>query len=176
VTKPLPFVYQLRPLPSVDEELDWFFNRAECDMGVSSNFEQALGPKSPSAQRSPEDAAEAAHRYRRIRTWLKAIADSDAGVLQAAYEVRDWPVALFDELGRLTGIVVRMACALDGMHYDRKLQQLIEMARAKWLASSGAPLRLNASLQRLRREAQTRFIRAHHAYSVVRAQVRRGQS
>jgi hypothetical protein len=172
----MPFVHQLRPLPSVDEELDFFFNRAECEMGLSSNFEQALGPRSTAARRSPEDAAEAAHRYRRIRTWLKAIADSDAGVLQAAYELRDWPVALFDQLGRLTGIVVRMACALDSMHADRRLQQLIEMARARWLVSSGAPLRQNASLARLRREAEVRFVRALHAYNTVRGPVSWGHS
>jgi hypothetical protein len=79
-------------------------------------------------------------------------------------------------LGRLTGIAVKMACALDSVHADRKLQQLIEMARATWLVSSGAPLRQNPSLARLRREAELRFIRAHHAYSVVRGHVRRGLS
>jgi hypothetical protein len=176
MTRPLPFVYQLRPLPSVDEELDWFFNRAECDMGVPSNFDRALGPRSTSIPRTPEDAAEAAHRYRRIRTWLKAMADTDAGVLQAAYELRDWPVSLFDELGRLTGIVVRMACALDGMYGDRDAQRLIEMARARWLVSSGTPLAENVSLARLRREAEIRFVRALRAYGSVRGQVRRGHS
>jgi hypothetical protein len=174
--KPFPFVHQLRPLPSVNEDLDFFFNRAECDMGISSNFEQALGPKSTWVRLSPEDAAEAAHRYRRIRTWLKAISDPDAGVLQAAYELRDWPVALFDQLGRLTGIVVKMACALDSLHAERRHQQLIEMARARWLVSSGAPLCQNESLERLRREAEVRFVRALHAYTVVRGPVSRGHS
>jgi hypothetical protein len=166
------FVHQLRPLPYIDEQLDWFFNQAECDMGLSSNFERALGIDSTSSRRTPEDAAEAAHRYRRIRTWLKAIADSDAGVLQAAYEVRNWPVALFDELGRLTGIVVRLACALDSVHADRRLQQTIEMTRAQWLASSG-DLRRNPTLARLRRDAEARFVRAHQAYARVCGQVGR---
>jgi hypothetical protein len=171
----LPYVYRLRPLPSIDEELDWFFNRAECDMGVSSNYEQALGARSASAHRTPEDAADAAHRCRRIRNWLKAIVDSDAGILQASYELRPWPVALFDQLGRLTGIVVKLACALDLLHSDRDRQRLIEMARAEWLVSSGAPMRLNASLCRIRREAEVRFVRAHRSYSIVRGRAGGGR-
>jgi hypothetical protein len=69
-----------------------------------------------------------------------------------------------------------MACALDSMHADRRLQQLIEMARARWLVSSGAPLRQNASLARLRREAEVRFVRALHAYNTVRGPVSWGHS
>jgi len=106
----------------------------------------------------------------------KAMADSDAGVLQAAYELRSWPVALFDELGRLTGIAVKMACALDLAHAERRTQGLIEMARAEWLLSSGTPIRQNASLARLRREAEIRFVRAQHAYRVVRGRSAGGRS
>ena len=168
MSKPLPFVYQLHALPSVDEDLDWFFNRSEGDMGVSSNYELALGVASTSYRRTPEDAAEAAHRHRRIRTWLKAIADSDAGVLQAAYELREWPVPLFDELGRLTGVVVKLACALDSVHANRNLQQLVEAARAEWLVVSCVPLRQDASLLNLRREAENRFARALQGYGVAR--------
>ena len=168
MNRPLPFVYQLRPLPSIDEELDWFHNRSESDMGVSSNFEHMLGAKSTAPRRTPEDAAEAAHRYRCIRRRLTSMADADAGVLQAAYELREWPITLFDEFGRLTGIVVKLACALDLAHADRRQQQLIESARAEWLVVSCAPLRGDPSLAKLRREAGLRFARALHVYGATR--------
>jgi hypothetical protein len=164
----LPFVFQLRPLPSIDEELDWFFNQAESDMGASSNYQQALRIESPSARRTAEDYVEASAKYRRIRRWLKAIDDYQAGVLQAAYELRDWPVALFDELGRLTGIVVKLACSLDGPHGDRRFRQLVEMGRARWLVETHIPLRQNESLGRLRHKAQVLFMAANCAYGIAR--------
>jgi hypothetical protein len=160
---------QLRPKISLDNELDWFFNRAECDMGDQSNYLAMLGRYGPgSAVPSPEDAAEAAHRARRIRGWLRAMDSSDAGVLQCAYELRAWPVVLWDECGRLTGVVVRLACALDVLPDERWALQLLEMARADWLAAQCPHVAVDATLIRLRREAQARFARAHHAYSVVR--------
>ena len=148
--------HQLRPPPKIEEDLEWFFNRAESDMGARSNF-----PGNP--QISPEDAVEACHRYRRIRRWLTTIADSDAGVLQSAYELRPWPVVLYDALGRLTGVVVRIACALDYWPEDRWSQEAIEMARAAWLAAQSlSPA--NTTFVRLRRYAAARLSRAHAAY------------
>jgi hypothetical protein len=102
------------------------------------------------------------------KTSLRAMQSSDAGVLQCAYELRAWPVALWDELGRLTGVVVRLACALDHFPEDRRAQQVIEMARASWLAQQCPVSAFDATVIRLRREAQARFARAHHAYGVLR--------
>src|ERR1019366_6706158 len=84
---------------------------------------------------TPEDFVEAAHAERLIRGWLRAIPSSEAGVLQAAYETRSWPRRLRDELGTLTGIVVRLACALDPWPEDRQSRELVEMVRAGWLES-----------------------------------------
>jgi hypothetical protein len=164
-------VHRLRTRPVVDRELEWFFNRAECDMGMRSNFVSALGSRhSEGAGPTPEDVATVAHGYRRIRTWLLAIPDSDAGVLQTAYEIRPWPSALYDELGRLTGVVVRLACAQGPWPADRRSQALVELARAGWLESECGPYRRYGvgPLARLRRDAEKRFAQAHHAYSVVR--------
>jgi hypothetical protein len=167
--RPVTSIRQLRPKVSLDDELDWFFNRAECDMGNQSNYLAMLGRYGPgSAMPSPEDAAEAAHRARRIRGWLRAMASSDAGVLQCAYELRDWPVVLWDALGRLTGVVVRLACALDVLPEDRRALQLLEMARADWLVAQSAHAAVDTTVIRLRRAAQARFAQAHHAYTVVR--------
>ncbi len=168
MTTTLPFVFQLRPLPSIDEELDWFFNKAEADMGASSNYQQALGIDSASARRTAVDYVEASARYRRIRRWLKAIDDYDAGVIQAAYELRDWPVALFDELGRLTGIVVRLSCTPEQPYHDRGLRRRSEIMMAKWLVQVHMPLRQNEALGRLRHKAQVLFMAAHYAYGVAR--------
>jgi len=170
-------VGQLRPKVAVDDELDWFFNRAVCDMGDQSNYLAMLGRHGPgSAIPSPEDAAEAAHRARCIRRCLTAIESADAGVLQCAYELRDWPVALWDRLGRLTGVVVRLACALDGLPEDRQMRHVLEMARADWLASMGPHAGLDSTWIRLRREAQGRFARAHLAYGRLRGDADRRSS
>jgi hypothetical protein len=169
--KPVFGVHMLRTRPMVDRELEWFFNRAECDMGIRSTFEATLGARCPQPEApSPEETVEAAHAYRTIRGWLRAIDDRDAGVLQVAYEIRPWPGALYDELGRLTGVVVRLACALDPWPADRRSQELIEMARAGWLESECEPYRRYGvgPLARLRREGEKRFAQAHHAYSVAR--------
>jgi hypothetical protein len=167
--RPVTSIGQLRPKVSLDDELEWFFNRAECDMGDQSNYLAMLGRHGPgSAIPSPEDAAEAAHRARRIRGWLTAMESADAGVLQCAYELRAWPVVLWDELGRLTGVVVRLACALDALPQDRQAQRIIESVRAAWLAEQCAGATVDSTLSRLRREGQARFARAHHAYSVLR--------
>ena len=168
---PAPAVHMLRPTPIVDTELDWFFNRAECDMGVRSNFHAVLsGQLAPSEGVTPEDAAEASHAQRRIRGWLLAIPNADAGVLQAAYEQRDWPGSLVDELGRITGVVVRIACALDPWPAEQAAQRMVEPARAHWLDSHCSKGRGRGfeTLLRLRREGEVRFAKAHHAYAVVR--------
>jgi hypothetical protein len=151
------------------------FNRAECDMGVPSNFHAAAWRDGAMRQRTPEHAFHAARRYRRVRTWLEAIPDSDAGVLQAAYVLRPWPAPLHDELGRLTGVVVRLACALDRWPEDRPAQELVEMARARWLLSSGVSLGSDATFLRLRQEADVRFVRAQRAYAAARSRIEIGR-
>ena len=170
--KPVVGVHCLRfTTPAVERELEWFFNQSECDMGLRSNFMSVMNSRhSGGGGPTPEEAATSAHRHRRIRSWLLAIADREAGVLQAAYEIRPWPNVLYDELGRLTGVVVRLACALDPWPADRPSQELVEMARAGWLATECEPYRKHGvgPLGRLRRDAEKRFALAHHAYCVVR--------
>jgi hypothetical protein len=142
-------------------------------MGLRSTFDATLGARCPRAGApSPEETVDAAHAYRTIRAWLRAIDDRDAGVLQAAYEVRLWPIHLYDDLGRLTGIVVRLACAAGAWPADRRAQQAMEMARAEVLASECCRCRGTSvhPLLRLRREAEKRFARASHAYAVVRGE------
>jgi hypothetical protein len=169
--RPIATVGQLRPRRDVEAELDWFFNRAECDMGVQSNYLAMLGLHGPGSNvPSPEDAVLAAHRFRHILRWLKAIDTADAGVLQCAYELRAWPIPLWDRLGRLTGIVVRIACAMAPLPGARDALQAIEMARADLLAVRCARAGIDAELHAMRREAEARFAHAHQAYSAVRGE------
>lgn len=168
-----PAIHTLRTRPRYAVELEWFFNRAEGDMGMRSTFELSLGVRRPGMEApSPEETVGRAHAYRTIRGWLRAIDDRDAGVLQAAYEARPWPVDLYDDLGRLTGIVVRLACDAGHWPADRRAQQAVEMARAEVLAADCIQWRgmSTSPLLPLRREAERRFTRAHHAYARVRGE------
>jgi hypothetical protein len=169
------YVHQLRASPQVEDELEWFFNRAESDMGVPSNFQLAPWRDGAMGQRTPEHTFHAARRHRRVRTWLKAIPDSDAGVLQCAYLHRPWPVALHGELGRLTGVVVRLACSLGRWPDDRAEQEATEMARAEWLVSTGSRLHADVAILRLRQEAEVRFVGALRAYTGARSRIQVGR-
>ena len=163
--RPVMYLGELRASPQVDRELDFFFNRAEAAMVPPSNYWALLRGRTGEASTwNLEDAAEAAHAHRRIRGWLLAIPDSDAGVLQAAYTVRYWPKELYDALGQLTGIVVRLACATDGLGLEREELARMEMVRAEWLAKAGERLRP------LRWEARGRFARAVRAYTTARGE------
>jgi hypothetical protein len=164
-------LHTLRTRPAYDIELEWIFNRAEAAMGLRSTFVGMLGARFPAPpEPSPEDNVGAAHAYRTIRGWLLAIDDRDAGVLQAAYEARPWPSELYDDLGRLTGVVVRLACDPVSWPAARKAQQAVEMARAEALAKDSVEWRGSSSspLAALRRQAEERFARAHRAYARVR--------
>jgi hypothetical protein len=159
------FVHELTPSPAVDAELSWFFNVAECEMSATSNYQAALGRHAEGTLPTADDAVEAARRHRQIRTRLKSLPDSDAGVLQAGYTLRPWPVVLYDELGRWTGVVARLACAGSPWPDDWRAQERVEMDRAEWLVSLLPTKRLDLTLARLRREAEVRYARAFRLYT-----------
>ena len=108
---PAPALGRLAPSMAVDEELLWFFLAEDGDFASVSNFGRMLSPVAEDGEwRTSEDHMRAAQRHRVIRSHLKSIPDRDAGVLQCAYAPRPWPVRLVKELGRLTGVVVRLSC------------------------------------------------------------------
>jgi len=140
-------------------------------MVPGSNYEHGFEPRLVAPEPfDTEDAVEALRTYQRIRGWLLAIPDREAGVLQAAYETRPWPKRLFAELGPLTGVVVRLACARDPWPADRAIQELLQAARAGWLdAECAKPIRWSFSpIVKLRREAEERVRRALGAYAAAR--------
>lgn len=162
-------VHQLGVKSAAASELEWVFNMAPSDMGLRSNFESCLGVTGSAVfNGSPYDFVEAATAHRLILGWLRAMPTSEAGVLQCAYEPRTWPRRLLDELGSLTGIVVRLSCALDPWPEDRRSQELVEMVRAGWLDAECAKRGTEEALADLRRRAETRLARAMKAYASVR--------
>ena len=116
-------------------EIEWYFQLAETEMSAPSNFGRMLASVSPDGYwRTPEDQAEAASAHRRVRGWLLAMPNNEAGVLQAAYDPRDWPRAVRVRFRDLAGIAVRLTCALDDWPEDRRLHELMDAERARQLA------------------------------------------
>jgi hypothetical protein len=113
----------------VDEELRWFFSVHDGLRG-SPFFEELAARRHPEV---PESDDHEARVYRQIRERLLGLSDHDAGVLKAAYTPRPWPPRLRDELGRLTGIVVRLASAETEWPSETSEQELREVKVAKRL-------------------------------------------
>jgi hypothetical protein len=152
-------------------EIEWFFQLAENEMSVPSNFGRILASVSPEGyRRTPEDRVEACTAYRRILGWLRAMPNSEAGVLQAAYEPRPWPwpKAVRVRFEHLAGIAVRLTCALDHWPEDRGLQQAMDQARALGLAARCSVAGESKSLTTLRANAKARLRQAVAAYLAVR--------
>lgn len=112
----------------------------------------------------------AAERHRVIRSHLKSIPDGDAGILQCAYAPRPWPVRLAKELGRLTGIVVRLSCDRGTWPEEHPRQLATDADSAERLH---AMLREGGDedrrvLRDLRRQAELRFAHALGKYTSAR--------
>jgi hypothetical protein len=168
---PAPTLGRLAPSVAVDEELLWFFLAEDGDFASVSNFGRLLSPVTEDGEwRTPEDHARAAQRHRVIRSHLKSIPDRDAGVLQCAYAPRPWPIRLTKELGRLTGIVVRLSCDRKTWPYARAAQLAVDAENA---ATLDALVRAGGDenhrfLRALRREAEVRFAHALGEYASAR--------
>jgi hypothetical protein len=89
------------PRDLFEKELAWYFTEAETASSFAfSNFEPlsdtALsgrsGTRSKEGDWSADDRMAAALAARTIRKWLYAMPNRQAGILQAAFTPRDWPV------------------------------------------------------------------------------------
>jgi hypothetical protein len=157
----------LDPVGPADDELDWFFTEAEPDVGVRSNYMDSLVPAQHRAD-TEEARFVAARRYRVVLERLRTIGDPDAGVLEAAYAVRPWPVSLREALGRSTGVAVRLRVAERGMPADDAELDRLERQTAERLnemVEDFGP----AALETLRAKAAAHFRRAYRAYRAERA-------
>jgi hypothetical protein len=98
------------------------------------------------------------------------IPDRDAGVLQCAYAPRPWPVRLRKELGRLTGIVVRLSCVRKTWPGERGRQLAVDAENAEILHAmlrAGGEENVHV-LRDLRREAQLELAHALGEYTLAR--------
>jgi hypothetical protein len=121
------------PTGPADIELEWFFTMAESDMGSRSNFGASVGDP---PQDSPESCAEAARAARIIEGRLQRIGELHAGVLTAAYRARPWPLRLREALRRVTGVVVRIGSAEQGLPDDLGERDALDLRTATWLADA----------------------------------------
>ena len=119
------------PPGPADQELEWFFTMAESDMGARSNYAAVLDAADDLTM---EDRAEAAHAQRQILKRLREVGDHDAGVLKAAYIARPWPLVLREGLGRVTGVLVRLACVDLGLPEDDAQLDALERRTADRLS------------------------------------------
>ncbi len=165
-----PRVMDLRVRHDALLEIEWFFQLAETEMSGPSNFGRMLASVSPEGRwRTPEDQAEAARAHHRILEWLRAMPNNEAGVLQTAYEPRKWPTVIGARFRHLTGIAVRLTCALDDWPEDRRLQEVMDEQKARELAERCSnPERWADFLDRLQRRAEARLETAVNAYVGVR--------
>ena len=152
------------PRGKADTELEWFFTMAESDMGARSAFVASLArvlPDEP-GDNTIEERVDAAYAQRTLLRWLQEVGDHDAGVLKAAYMARPWPLMLREELGRLTGVVVRIRSAEIGLPDDDRALDALEQRTANRLneaLANGAPL-----IERLQQQASPLLKRAFEAY------------
>jgi hypothetical protein len=169
-SSPAPTLARLTPSPVIDEELQWFFHIEDGDTS-SSNYGRMLSPWTEDGEwRTLAEHAAAERRHPVILSHLKSLADVDAGVLQCAYAPRPWPVRLAKELGRLTGIVVRLSCDRASWPEERGGQLALDAENAEKLHTT---LRTGGDRERrvlrdLRREAEGRFARALGEYVSAR--------
>jgi hypothetical protein len=165
-----PTLARLAPSAAIDGELRWFFHIEDGDTS-SSNYGRMLSPYTDDGEwRTIEEHAAAERKHRVILSHLKSLPDADAGVLQCAYAPRPWPVPLAKELGRLTGIVVRLSCDRATWPEERGRQLAVDAENAEKLHAmlrSGGEVRRRV-LRDLRREAEGRFARALGEYASAR--------
>jgi hypothetical protein len=165
---PSPEPHYAEPYGPADEELEWFFTMAESSMGRRSNFEDSLRIQRHRRDQS-ESHVEAVRAHRVILERLRGMGDPRAGVLQAAYTARAWPVPLLLTLGRHTGIVVRLATAEIGLLDDSHLAR-VEEDVARGLVET--LYKEEGKLAPLRELAATYFDDAYDAYRRKRGRSR----
>jgi hypothetical protein len=156
---------------TADRELAWFFAWSEEDLLTHpSSFTLLLWETTGCDAPDPDDLADALHSWRKIRDWLVSIPDSDAGILQVAYQPSEWPAGVARVFGeRLAPIAIRLMCHLEtwpgpGWARDAILASKTSLLEARILVLGDD----DDGVKRLWREATARLALAIHAYAVAR--------
>ena len=87
-----------------EAELMWFFNEAESEIDLPSNF-GAIAGISPSSDQAVEQRTEAMHTAGKINLRLRTLPPGHVAVLAGRYKESVWPRAVVRELGHLAGVV-----------------------------------------------------------------------
>jgi hypothetical protein len=156
---------------TADRELAWFFAWSEEELlAHPSSFMLLLSEATGCEAPDPDDLADALHSWRKIRDWLLSIPDSDAGILQVAYQPSEWPAGVARVFGeRLAPIAIRLMCHLErwpgpGWARDAILASKTSLLEARILVLGDD----DDGLRRLRCEATARLALATQAYVEVR--------
>jgi hypothetical protein len=168
-------VCQLHPSPLHVAELEWFFTEAESAMSPRSNLDPSstgtysgrVGADTVPADDAIEDRIEAAHAAGTMARRLRAMPESHALVLFAAFLPRAWPESLEAALKRLTGIAVRLTMSHPASPHSPAEHRRREDDAAALLdctVACGGP----AALSVLRWRAHVAYVEALHAYARVR--------
>jgi hypothetical protein len=163
------FLYELRPSPEAEAELEWLFNRAEIEIGTPSSWHtlvQSLASDRAGlgSTHDAERRADALHNARKIVDWLEAMPRPLADVLVAAYRPTPWPERVELKLGRVTGIVMTLRSVLDC--WSRAMPTGV-VGIAGWL--EGQLARGDEALaDAARAEAMGLYVRALRAYYAAR--------
>lgn len=174
VARPQSLVLDSRVEADASLEVAWYFQLAEAEMSCPSNFGRMLSSIAPDGRwRTPEDQADAAGAHARIRRWLYAMPNHEAGVLQVAFEPRDLPRPVTVRFGALAAVAVRLTCTLTEWPEDREAQRRLDCVRASALAERCRQgLAERAYLERLEARAKARLDKALGEYVRVRGKGR----
>jgi hypothetical protein len=168
-------LFKLHAHPVVEEELDWFFTRAESEMGVSSNFAPLaamaltgiVGSKADPADMLAESRVAAAHAEGQIRRRLDLLPVHLQGVLYTAFEPRGWPKEVLSHFGRGAGIAVRTVAARRAFQRATRKKKLHVDGVAAWLAGA-IGRHEHSTVTAVKLEAEGILAPALHAYAGVR--------
>ncbi|HEY3817674.1 MAG TPA: hypothetical protein VGL81_10905 [Polyangiaceae bacterium] len=94
----LPRFAGVSPSEAADAELRWFFNEAESEADVPSNYCMLLAGVSPGGVEEFERRAEALHAAKKIETRLRTLTRTSVLLLQGIYTERARPHAVTEAL------------------------------------------------------------------------------
>jgi hypothetical protein len=149
------------------DDLSWFFDVAESEMGFGSSWGALVQIcKTGITRRVAVDSMsqkrfDATMRHREIREILASLSPSHRLALERVYERRQYPIEILSKFGPLAGISVHTFAARRGFQLDANTRPADETLII-WLA--GAVCRDEKIIGNIRLEAERMYNDAHEAY------------
>jgi len=149
-----------------DDELRWFFNDAEIEMGQPSVLAAAFSGRGSGSLEVSEDHAEARHSAGKIKDRLQNIGVREWRVLEALYTDRIWPGTLVRRLGPVVGVVEGLVGVRAQYLHEHKAQLTTAPSTTAWLEE--LVVRCSRDLVAWRKDAFLACERALEAYELAR--------